>query len=397
MAWRSAASFAASASLRQTMWRRPSAVTSLTNSWVSSPPARWTHKGVNGLSSASTTVRTSLSVRSRAPSTYSSPRSSSAAMVSAQIMPRSATTQTWPMAKRLRRRSITGTSTRTSAVLPGHISEHPAPGIDHHAHDHLHQVGAVVLRVAALAEALPARAGERQRGRVEEHHREFAEQVTPARKQVLLDAVLDGARGKRGRAALLVGWQLLAEPGHGAVELVQPEPVRARDVVVGEPLLAGPVRARDHDPVQHGGEHGALEGELEGAPAQQILDDGATAGLFPQPAEQERGPDARAGEPIGVAGVELREDHGALGVAGDGAGEALEGAGGGDGLLASEVLDDALLGAAALAHGLDEIEVGVAVDALLADEHAISSCLMLDFVKGNWHSAAELSITDFCR
>ena len=92
-------------------------------SWVSSPPARGMHKGVKGLSSASTTVRTRLSVRSRAPSTYSRPRSSSAAMVGAEIMPRSATTQTRPMAKRLRRRSMTGTSTLTSAVLPGHISE----------------------------------------------------------------------------------------------------------------------------------------------------------------------------------------------------------------------------------------------------------------------------------
>jgi hypothetical protein len=81
------------------------------------------HKGVNGLSSASTTVRTRLSVRSRAPSTYSRPRSSRAAMVGAEIMPRSATTQTRPMPKRLRRRSMTGTSTLTSAVLPGHVSE----------------------------------------------------------------------------------------------------------------------------------------------------------------------------------------------------------------------------------------------------------------------------------
>src|SRR4051812_44623888 len=99
----------------------PSTWTSLTKSWVSSPPARGMHKGVKGLSSASTTVRTRLSVRSRAPRTYSSPRSSRAAMVGAEIMPRSATTQTRPMAKRLRRRSMTGTSTLTSAVLPGHI------------------------------------------------------------------------------------------------------------------------------------------------------------------------------------------------------------------------------------------------------------------------------------
>jgi hypothetical protein len=45
-------------------------------------------------------------------------------MVASLIMPRSATTQTRPIAKRWRRRSITGSSVVTSAVLPGHISEH---------------------------------------------------------------------------------------------------------------------------------------------------------------------------------------------------------------------------------------------------------------------------------
>jgi hypothetical protein len=43
-------------------------------------------------------------------------------MVASEIMPRSATTQTRPMPKRPRRRSTTGSSTLTSAVLPGHIS-----------------------------------------------------------------------------------------------------------------------------------------------------------------------------------------------------------------------------------------------------------------------------------
>ena len=45
-------------------------------------------------------------------------------MVSALIMPRSATMQTRPTAKRWRSRSITGMSVITSVVLPGHISEH---------------------------------------------------------------------------------------------------------------------------------------------------------------------------------------------------------------------------------------------------------------------------------
>src|SRR4051794_28567300 len=125
-------------------------------------------------------------------------------------------------------------------------------------------------------------------------------------------------------------------------------------------------------------------------PRPEILDDGAAAGLLPQPPEQERRADALAGEPVGVAGVELREDERPLGVAGHGGGQALEGAGGGDGLLAAEVLDNALPGAAALAHGLDEVEVGVAVDALLANEHAISSRSSAGFVKGNRRSGSRI-------
>ena len=111
-------------------------------------------------------------------------------------------------------------------------------------------------------------------------------------------------------------------------------------------------------------------GNSKQALGQQCLDHRLAAGLLPQPPEQQRRADALAGEPIGVAGLELRQDHGALGVAGDGAGEALEFTGGDDDLLAAEVLDDALLGAAVLAHALDEVQVGVAVDVLLADEHA---------------------------
>src|SRR4051812_19696207 len=139
-------------------------------------------------------------------------------------------------------------------------------------------------------------------------------------------------------------------------------------------------------PVQHGGEDGALDRKLEPALSKQLLDHGPAAGLLPQPPEQQRGADARAGKPRRIAGLKLREHHGPLGVAGDGAGQALEGAGGREGLLATEVLDDALFGAAVLAHGLDEIQVGVAVDALLADEYAISSRKMPEFVKENRRS-----------
>src|SRR5450830_387674 len=98
-----------------------STFTSLANSCVS-PFCRSTTSGTKGASFPITIFFTSASLRSRAPRMYSSLRSSSPAIVSAEIMPRSATTHTRPMLKRSRNRSITGNSVVTSAVLPGHIS-----------------------------------------------------------------------------------------------------------------------------------------------------------------------------------------------------------------------------------------------------------------------------------
>jgi hypothetical protein len=48
----------------------------------------------------------------------------------------------------------------------------------------------------------------------------------------------------------------------------------------------------------------------------------------------------------------LREDHGAFGAAGNGGSEALKFTGRDDDLLAAQVLDETLLGAAVLADGL---------------------------------------------
>ncbi len=99
----------------------------------------------------------------------------------------------------------------------------------------------MILGVAPFAQGFPARAGERQRGRPHEHDREFAEQLAPPLEQALLDEVLDRARGKGPRAGLLIGRELLAQPGHGAIEVMEGQPVHAGEVIVGHPLLAGPV------------------------------------------------------------------------------------------------------------------------------------------------------------
>jgi hypothetical protein len=93
------------------------------------------------------------------------------------------------------------------------------------------------------------------------------------------------------------------------------------------------------------------------------------AGLFPEPGEDEIGPDARARKRRQLSLVEGREDEGAAGVARRRDGELVEQAGGLDDVAPAERLDDALDVAAALADVLDEVDVVVAVDALDADEH----------------------------
>ena len=77
-------------------------LTCLASSSVRTPAARGTTSGTKGVASSITVRRTSVLLRSRTPRIYSSLRFSSAAMVWALIMPRSATTQRWPTPKRAR-------------------------------------------------------------------------------------------------------------------------------------------------------------------------------------------------------------------------------------------------------------------------------------------------------
>ena len=94
-------------------------------------------------------------------------------------MPRSATTQTRPMEKRLRNLSTTGMRLPVSAVLPGYISVQtgrPSP-IEQHREDHLIEIRPMVLGKAALSEGLSARSLEIEAGRVHEHEIERAEEI----------------------------------------------------------------------------------------------------------------------------------------------------------------------------------------------------------------------------
>ena len=93
------------------------------------PSDMWGESSAYGWSSFSMTIFfTSSSLRSRAPSMYSSWRSSSPAMVAAEIMPRSATTQTRPMPKCCKRGRFappcTARGERQDANRLGEIGSH---------------------------------------------------------------------------------------------------------------------------------------------------------------------------------------------------------------------------------------------------------------------------------
>ena len=79
----------------------------------------------------------------------------------------------------------------------------------------------MVLAVAVLADALPTLALEVDRGGIEEHQVQAAEQVLSTGKQRFFNQVLRTTQRKRCRSRLLVHRQRLAQPAHGPVEVLQ--------------------------------------------------------------------------------------------------------------------------------------------------------------------------------
>ena len=150
-------------------------------------------------------------------------------------------------------------------------------------------------------------------------------------------------RGASVCTACSLSGSSLAQPGHGAIEMMEPEIIDAVDTVILAPVLAGAVRARHHEAMQHSQEHRALDRELEPAPGQQILHHGAATALLPQPFEQQRGADAPTRHLRHAGVLDQRQDHRALRQSGGRARQAIEIAGGLDRFLAAEIADDALL------------------------------------------------------
>ena len=119
--------------------------------------------------------------------------------------------------------------------------------------------------------------------------------------------------------------------------------------------------------MQNGEEDGAFDGKREVAIGEQLIENRAALGVAPQALEQQRRADAHAAEAEDAGLVDGGEDDRPLCQAGGGADEPVEVATAFDVFLASEIADDALLDAAVLADGLDQVDVGIGADALFTD------------------------------
>jgi hypothetical protein len=182
----------------------------------------------------------------------------------------------------------------------------PALAVDDDGQDHLLQVRPIVLRVAVSPQAFAARATKRQTGRVHEDQREIAEQIAAPLEQALLDQVLDAAWRQRAGGGRC---RLLAEPGHRAVEMVQLQPGDPGDLVVGHPFVAAAVRAGHKQPVQDTGKNRALDRKLKAAVLEQLIEYRGNAEPFPDPPEQQRSANARAGD---APGLDVGQDDGTI-------------------------------------------------------------------------------------
>jgi hypothetical protein len=112
-----------------------------------------------------------------------------------------------------------------------------------------------------FTQALSALAFEINRGRIEEHKLQAAEQILMCPEKVFFDQVLV-APGRKNRSACLI-LELLTQKGHGPVEVMKFKVFGAFDCVIAAPPLTKAVGARNHQPVQQGQKQGPLDVEFK--------------------------------------------------------------------------------------------------------------------------------------
>jgi hypothetical protein len=225
----------------------------------------------------------------------------------------------------------------------------------------------MILRLAVPTKALATRAVEVERTGIEQDDGEIAEQAAAAFEQRFFKQILVAAG--RARCPTLIG-QLFTQPGHRTIELVQHQALSAINVIGVQPLLAGTIGPRDHQPMQHAGKYRALERKAEAAPGGELLDHLVTASLLPQPVENHRRADAHGCTGLERSCLQTGDQQGGLGEARAGAQQHIELAIGFELLDATEGGEHTLHGAGTVACVLDDLQIAALTGGLDAEEHA---------------------------
>src|SRR6516164_4687449 len=295
-------------------------------------------------------------------------RASSSASVAALIMPRSATTPMRAIRKRTLSRSMTGKRVVTSVVLPGHSSEQigrPRPSMTT-ASTTCFKSGRWSFEWPYWPRLWPPAPSKE------------SEVVSRNTRLSSLNRLLRKANSRSSTRSLVVRgprprplWSAscVAEPAHGAVELMQFEIADPSDDQPTAPLLGAAVGARVEQPMQHGQKHRAFESPLKRAFAAHSPVHPPAAGLLPQPLESERRAELAGRHFRGLAALVGGQHHGAVGKARTGAQQPIEGAVLRQFVDPAERGDDRLARLAVDALVLDDLEIFGVPGALVAEEH----------------------------
>jgi hypothetical protein len=197
----------------------------------------------------------------------------------------------------------------------------------------------------------------------------LGEQVAAALEDSFFDAVLGAQRHQSRRAALLLRRQRFAEPGHGAIEVVEVEVGGAVQQIVVFPLVGGAVTTWLEQAVQHREEDRAFNGEREVAWGQELFEHRGTAGLLPEAFKDEHGAQAEGAHRREVALLMSGENEEFLGEACAGPEESVDGAALLEFVEPAEGGEDRLLRAAVAPVVFDELKVGTWARLLGAEEH----------------------------
>ncbi len=178
-----------------------------------------------------------------------------------------------------------------------------------------------------------------------------------------IERLLDGVR--RGAALL----EILAEPGHGPISVVERQVFGAGNAKAVVPPASMPIRARHHQSMQHREIDRSLHAKAEASTPQEPVDHLGAAGLAPQAAKHQIRANAHPLQFGQLAAIEARQYDRTPRVPRGRSHQRIEHPGGLDLIAATQRLDHALDVPPALTGILDEIKILVGPNLLDPDEH----------------------------